>query len=256
MNSKHFQITKTVVSFVMAVTLSIALLQAPISVAASEYTLSSEQKDYVDRWFQICIEESVDHNLPWQVPMAQGILESGSGTTQNAVNNHNHHGIKSKKNDGYRYFETDEDGWRGYFNNIEITPVYSRNGIYETFDSPESCIDALVNSGYAEDPAYKEKLTRIVEAIEMYRQERGWPTSAEYAEKIESEAQADWNAKIAAEIKTHRLVSAPLKVEDSCDNAFGTGISYGHHRVWSGSVAIVGGFINVYYSCLKSKGAI
>ena len=183
--------------------------------------LSDQQKAYVLQWYQLALEESVGHNVPWQIAMAQGILESGSGTTDNAVKNHNHHGIKGEGWNGYQYFATDAEGWEGYFENIDRTKVYSRNGAHEAVD-PLEYIDVLWLSGYAEDPDYKQKLIGIYEGIEEYRLEMGLLTTAEYAESLEEEAHAAWPAK------EQKLIQAELNrlYPEKIDNLVGSGKLY------------------------------
>ena len=48
---------------------------APSEVASSEETaksnLTNQQKAYVLEWYQLALEESVGHNVPWQIAMSQ-----------------------------------------------------------------------------------------------------------------------------------------------------------------------------------------
>lgn len=184
----HFK--KSIVLVVLTLVLSSMLIEP---AQASQNSLTDAQKAYVMKYYQLALEESVGHNVPWQIAMAQGILESGAGTTPNAINNHNHHGITDGKG-GFKYFNNDREGWEGYFDNLEKTKAYAKHGIHEAVD-PMDYLRALQSAGYAEDPLYEEKIQKIYEAIEDYRIEVGLFTTEEYAEYLELEALSAWPAK-------------------------------------------------------------
>ena len=179
------------IALALVIMLMFSTMMRPIPVFGGADELSDKQKEFVLKYYQIAVELAVDHNMPWQIAMAQGIVESGAGTTDLAVYHNNFFGI-TKPGGGFQHFETPEAGWQGYFDNIQNTKVYSRNGIYETFDDPERCVEVLYASGYAEDPLYVEKVTAMFYKVEKFRLEMGLLSSAEYYEKIETEAQEAW----------------------------------------------------------------
>ena len=157
-----------------------------IEASAAEGALTEEQEVFVAKFYAMCIENAADYKLAWQTPMAQAIVESKSGTSNLAEKYHNFHGITSKKG-GYKHFSTDEDGWIGYFENLENTPVYDKNGIFETGEDPYRMLDVLVESGYAEDESYAKVIGIYIKLIEKWRVSNELPTSSEYAEKEQQE---------------------------------------------------------------------
>jgi N-acetylmuramoyl-L-alanine amidase len=109
------------------------------------------------------------------VVMAQAILESGHGSSTLAKDHHNYFGIKWRKNrmtgfaepvhycdhanecEDYCKFGSEKACVVGYVQFVKSGP-YDLDGI----SSPEDYIDALVEGGYAADPAYKSKLTTLL----------------------------------------------------------------------------------------------
>ena len=159
-----------------------------IEASAAKGALTEEQVEFVEKYYDICLANAVDYNLAWQTPMAQAIVESQSGTSKLSVRWHNFHGITSSKG-GYKHFQTDEEGWVGYFENLQNTPVYTENKVFETGDDPYKMLDALVASGYAEAEDYRKVIGIYIGFVEDWRKTNNLPTSAEEAEREEIEAE-------------------------------------------------------------------
>ena len=54
----------------------------------------SVQEEYIKKYCQIAVEEMSRTGVPASITLAQGILESGSGTSQLSIKGNNHFGIK------------------------------------------------------------------------------------------------------------------------------------------------------------------
>ena len=54
----------------------------------------SVQEEYIRKYCQIAVEEMGRTGVPASITLAQGILESGSGTSQLSIKGNNHFGIK------------------------------------------------------------------------------------------------------------------------------------------------------------------
>ena len=54
----------------------------------------SVQEEYINKYCQIAVEEMGRTGVPASITLAQGILESGSGTSQLSIKGNNHFGIK------------------------------------------------------------------------------------------------------------------------------------------------------------------
>lgn len=149
--------------------------------------LSDLQAAFVDNYHGIAEALSIEYGIPWETVVAQGILESASGTSNFAKNRNNFFGIgafDSNPNNAFSY-ATPEEGWRGYYENIRKTSVYRSNGVFagETITNPYAYAQAIKNAGYASDPTYVEKLSSLIKAIENRAGEKGWALSAELAQK-------------------------------------------------------------------------
>lgn len=153
-----------------------------LEVDAQEGALTDEQVEFIEKFFEICSVSAAERNLAWQTPMAQAIIESGSGTSSAARNHHNFHGIKKRKG-GYRHFETDEEGWLGYFKNLESTAVYGKNGIFETGGDPYRMLDVLVKSGYAEAENYTKVIGDTIKLV------NNWYTTSSFNVASNEEAE-------------------------------------------------------------------
>jgi len=150
------------------------------------YGLSPAQAAFVESWYSIAQQLSIQYGIPWEAVVAQGILESAAGTSNFATQRNNFFGIgafDSNPNNAFSY-STAEQGWEGYFRNIKRTPTYRNNGIFqgETITNPHVYIIAVKKAGYATDPNYVSKLDPIVTSIEALSAERGWSSSAQLAQ--------------------------------------------------------------------------
>lgn len=149
-------------------------------------TLSEDQAEFVEKYVNVAILGGAEHGMPWQTAMAQAIVESGAGTSRAAVENHNFHGIGSTiPGRAYKNFESDSKGWEGYYHNLEITPAYAKANFRDYAGDPKEFLSAIIEGGYnSEDESYERKVDYLIDAVEDYRIEKGWPTSAEYAKVL------------------------------------------------------------------------
>ena len=147
--------------------------------------LSQTQLDFVDKYHDIAANLSLQYGIPWEAVMAQGILESGAGTSNFAINRNNFFGIGAfdSNTDNAYSFDTPEEGWLGYYENIRRTSVYRNNGIFQgaTVTDPYEYIVIVKQAGYATDPIYVDKLFPIVKSIIAYSNQKGWASSAQIA---------------------------------------------------------------------------
>ncbi|MFP9098810.1 glucosaminidase domain-containing protein [Flavobacterium sp. RHBU_24] len=150
-------------------------------VATSKTTVYSEQvKQYVDNYKGIAQTNMKKHGIPASIILAQGILESGAGYGDLAVNANNHFGIKCH-NDWtgdkvYHDDDTAQECFRKYptaAGSFEDHAVFltGRSRYAELFkldkDDYESWAKGLRAAGYATDPKYPEKLIGLIERFEL-----------------------------------------------------------------------------------------
>ena len=70
------------------------LLVAIMLFVISMCFAQSVQEEYIKKYCQIAVDEMSRTGVPASITLAQGILESGSGTSQLAIKGNNHFGIK------------------------------------------------------------------------------------------------------------------------------------------------------------------
>lgn len=159
--------------------------------------LSPQQAAFVDMYHDIAESLSIAYGIPWETVVAQGIVESGAGTSNFAVERNNFFGIgafDSNPNNAFSYSSPTE-GWRGYYENIRKTSVYREHGVFQgnTITDPYAYLSALKEAGYATAPDYITVNSKIIAAVEERAKLKGWKSSAELAklhpEMLENAAQ-------------------------------------------------------------------
>ena len=146
--------------------------------------LSSLQASFVDQYHDIAEKLSIEFGIPWETVVAQGILESAAGTSNFAVNRNNFFGIGAfdSNPDAAKSYPTPTAGWRGYYENIQKTATYRNHNAFSHPDDPYKYLEAIKAAGYATDPNYIAKISKLIAAIENRSQEKGWASSKELTE--------------------------------------------------------------------------
>lgn len=152
---------------------------APLSI----YELRDEQSQaYINRFSKIAILEMKKFGIPASISLAQGLVESRSGTSKLASRNNNHFGIKcfSKKcktghctnfsddthKDFFRKFTNPWESWRAH-SLILAKGRYARLKQYGR--NYRKWAQGLEQSGYATDRTYAEKLIGVIEKYNLQR---------------------------------------------------------------------------------------
>ena len=153
--------------------------------ASSFGGLSANQVGFVETYHDIAVTLSINYGIPWETVMAQGILESAAGTSNFAIYRNNFFGIgafDSNPNNAYSY-ATPQEGWEGYYKNIQRTSTYRNHGVFAgaTVTNPYEYLVAIKAAGYATDPNYIAKISNIISMIENLSKDRGWKSSEELA---------------------------------------------------------------------------
>ena len=138
----------------------------------------SVQEEYIKKYCQIAVDEMNRTGVPASITLAQGILESGSGTSQLSIKGNNHFGIKchSDWTGSKMYMDDDAKGecFRMYKNAAESFRDHSdflrKNQRYASLfqldvKDYKGWATGLKKAGYATSPTYA---TRLIEIIENY----------------------------------------------------------------------------------------
>jgi len=152
--------------------------EAPIVLKALP---DDDTGNYIKEFAGIAQEEMRLYSIPASITLAQGILESGSGKGVLVGKAKNHFGIKCHDWKGaVVYHDDDAQGecFRKYslakFSYRDHSLFLSNRGRYSSLfklpkDDYKAWAKGLKNAGYATDPAYPDKLIRIVEKYQLYR---------------------------------------------------------------------------------------
>lgn len=130
---------------------------------------------YIQTYYELAIREMIRTGVPASITLAQGVLESASGSSRLAVNANNHFGIKCKEEwTGDKAYENDDrrhECFRSYTNAEESFTDHSdflKSRPYYTslFDLDPNDYEAwaygLKKAGYATSPSYAAKLIKII----------------------------------------------------------------------------------------------
>ncbi|HLN54113.1 MAG TPA: glucosaminidase domain-containing protein [Lentimicrobium sp.] len=142
--------------------------------------------DYINKYKDIAIKKMHEYRIPASITLAQGILESGCGTSPLTVDANNHFGIKCHKEwTGMTYtYDDDEKGecFRKYasaeesFNDhslfLTTRPRYANLFSLDIKDY-KGWAYGLKAAGYATNPKYAEMLIRVIEENELYLYDSG-----------------------------------------------------------------------------------
>ena len=79
-----------------------------VSVFGQVSKWNQRYQDYVDQYKDIAIEEMHKYKIPASITLAQGLLESGGGSSTLAIDGNNHFGIKCHGWQGRTVYRDDD----------------------------------------------------------------------------------------------------------------------------------------------------
>lgn len=138
------------------------------------------RREYIRKWSETAVEQMIASGVPASITLAQACLESANGTSTLARQANNHFGIKCRGWSGPAFRHDDDlkdECFRSYDNAGESFSDHSDFLRYN--DRYASLFDldptdykgwarGLKKAGYATDPAYAEKLIKIIEDYRLY----------------------------------------------------------------------------------------
>ncbi len=162
-------------------------LQSQESVDA---IVNQNQLNYIERYKTIAIIEMERTGVPASIKLAQGLLESASGTSELARNANNHFGMKTNcKNPGRKYkledddyvngklvkscfmvFSNPEDSWVGHSDFLRDPRKDYRYGwLFRelSIHDYKGWAHGLKKSGYATNPKYPKLLITLIERYNL-----------------------------------------------------------------------------------------
>jgi LysM repeat protein len=131
--------------------------------------------EYIGTYRNIAIQEMRKYGIPASIKLAQGILESGFGNSELAVNANNHFGIKchgwpgpgylyddDARDECFRRYDDPVQSWLDHSQFLLTRPRYAFLFELDPLDY-ESWAYGLRMAGYATNPNYPQKLIRVIE---------------------------------------------------------------------------------------------
>lgn len=147
--------------------------------------IADSRKEFIRKYKNIAIREMERTGIPASITLAQGILESGCGESELAVNANNHFGIKchnewqgatytmddDEKDECFRKYKTPEQSWIDHSDFLTSRPRYAGLFSLPTTDY-KAWAKGLKAAGYATNPQYAHLLIKIIEEEELYKFDR------------------------------------------------------------------------------------
>lgn len=141
--------------------------------------------DYIDSFKETAKQNMRQYGIPSSIIIAQGILESGSGTAALARQANNHFGIKCHKEWSGPSVSHDDDAVGECFRKYaDASESYRDHALFLTTrsrydflfqldkDDYKAWAKGLKKAGYATDPKYPDKLISIIERYQLYRYDK------------------------------------------------------------------------------------
>ena len=142
-------------------------------------------EEYINKYKNLAIQLQNEYKIPASIKLAQGLLETGAGSSRLARVGNNHFGIKCKEEwrggrmyhdddavgECFRTYKSAEDSYldhslflsqRKYYVSLFDLDIYDYKG----------WAHGLFKCGYATDKAYGTKLISLIETYELYKYDR------------------------------------------------------------------------------------
>lgn len=140
---------------------------------------------YIEQYKDLAIEHMFEYSIPASITLAQGILESGSGKSDLAVQSNNHFGIKCHKdwkgersyfdddeeNECFRKYDSASDSYLDHSLFLKNKSRYSELFSLKITDY-KGWAKGLKKAGYATDPNYANNLIRVIEKYYLYEYDK------------------------------------------------------------------------------------
>src|SRR3982750_2945271 len=133
-------------------------------------------RNYIARFKDIAIAEEIRTGVPAAITLAQGIHETGAGTSDLVIASNNHFGIKCKgewtgatvyhdddaKGECFRKYDDPLDSYRDHSDFLKNRPYYASLFQLDPTDY-KAWAYGLKKAGYATNPKYAQILIKLIE---------------------------------------------------------------------------------------------
>lgn len=138
---------------------------------------------YIDRYRSLALQNEKDFGIPATIILAQGILESGAGTSELTRNSNNHFGIKALGNSWtggiyrawddeaqkskFRVYSSAEESYNDHARLLTNGSRYRQLFNLSVYDY-RGWAHGLKKAGYATAPDYAEALIGLIDSYRLY----------------------------------------------------------------------------------------
>ncbi len=154
---------------------------------AQKTTPKNNYEQYIENFKSIAIKKMQEYRIPASITLAQGLLESGSGKSDLAVNANNHFGIKchkewtgmtytmddDEKGECFRKYASAEESFNDHSQFLTTRPRYANLFKLDILDY-KGWAHGLKSAGYATNPRYAEMLIKIIEEHQLFLFDSGY----------------------------------------------------------------------------------
>ncbi len=154
---------------------TILLLSSCLFFAISSFAQSQQTASYIKKYKHIAIQEMVRTGVPAAISLAQGIVESGAGTSWLSTHANNQFGIKcksnwqgktvhqddDKNNECFRKYTHPEASWRDHSNFLRARERYHFLFYLDPLDY-KAWAYGLKEAGYATNNKYAHSLIKTI----------------------------------------------------------------------------------------------
>lgn len=144
--------------------------------AVAQKSYNEQVQDYIARFKDLAVAEQLRSGIPASITLAQGIFETGAGSSELCNNAANHFGIKCKntwegetytytddaKDECFRKYTSADHSYRDHSDFLKNNKRYSSLFALSPTDYA-AWAHGLKRCGYATNPAYAKKLIKTIE---------------------------------------------------------------------------------------------
>lgn len=137
---------------------------------------------YIETYKDMAVEQMLLHGVPASITLAQGLLESGAGSSTLAVKANNHFGIKcggtwsgpymlrddDERNEKFRVYESPRQSYEDHSLFLKSRPRYAGLFALRRTDY-KGWARGLKQAGYATNPRYADNLIALIETYGLDR---------------------------------------------------------------------------------------
>ena len=173
-----------------------------LSALAGNIGMTETAKKYVQNFKGDAIKEMEMYNIPASITLAQGMLESGYGTSDLAIYANNHFGIKcheewegptfiktdDAKDECFRKYKLAEESYDDHSEFLKSKGRYAF--LFELRKTDyKGWAEGLHEAGYATDKSYADRLIKLIEDLKLYQYDRMQEMAIDKHEKKKTEPQ-------------------------------------------------------------------